>query len=69
MPGSSTKGGHSVDSVSPQEDIHRSSEKNNELLHWLIESVMCSERVSAPVARKSSFELDDPFQCGISYCD
>ena len=35
--GSSIKGGLSVGSVSPQEDIHRSGEKNNELLHRLIE--------------------------------
>ena len=41
-PDSSTEGGRSVDSVSLQEDIHRSSEKNNELLH---SSVMCSERI------------------------
>ena len=31
--GSSTNGGRSVGSVSLQEDIHRSGEKNNELLH------------------------------------
>ena len=39
--GSSTKGVRSVGSVSPQEDIHRSSEKNNELLRQLIDLVMC----------------------------
>ena len=40
---SSTKGVRSVGSVSPQEDIHRNVEKDNELLYQLIESVMCLE--------------------------
>ena len=42
--GSSTKEGHYVGSPR-HEDIHGSSEKNDELLHELIEAVMCSERI------------------------
>ena len=33
--GSSTNGARAVGSASPQEDIHRSGEKNNELLHLI----------------------------------
>ena len=31
--GSNSKGGHSVDSVSHQENVHKNGEKNKDLLH------------------------------------
>ena len=43
--GSASKQGCSVGSASPQEDIHRSGKKNNNLLPQLIDWVMCSKRI------------------------